>query len=290
MQLKEILLNLYSNKIARFSTVGVLLILLGWWIFRPKPVQVDIGKVEKGTYRQIVEEEGITRVKEKFTLFSPVNGVLQRIEKHVGEKVDKGEILAIVRWDYDRMVKSPISGSILSIQRESEGPISMGAPILDVGNTSSLEIVCDLLTQDSTHIHPGDPVFIEGWGGEPFQGKVRLVEPAAFTKISSLGVEEQRVRTIIDITPPPEMGDSFRVQAKIVSFSKDNVLILPTAALFREGESWTVFKVVKGKAQKTNVKIEARSGKFSLLTEGLQEGDEVVLYPTEEIQNGKRVK
>lgn len=288
MQLKEILLNLYSNKIARISIAGILLLLLGWWIFRPKPLQVDIGKVEKGTYRQIVEEEGITRVKEKFTLFSPVNGVLQRLEKHVGERVDKGETVAIVRWDYDRKVKSPISGSILSIQRESEGPIAMGAPILDIGNTSSLEIVCDVLTQDSTHIHVGDPVLIEGWGGEPFQGKVRLVEPAAFTKISSLGVEEQRVRTIIDIAPPSPMGDSFRVQAKIVSFSKDNVLILPTAALFREGENWSVFKVVKGKAIKTNVKIEARSGKSSLLTEGLQEGDEVVLYPTEEIQNGKR--
>ncbi|MEI1277781.1 HlyD family efflux transporter periplasmic adaptor subunit [Leptospira venezuelensis] len=290
MQLKEILLNLYSNKIARISTACILLILLSWWIFRPKPVQADIGKVTKGTYQQIVEEEGITRVKEKFTLFSPVNGVLQRIEKHVGEKVDKGETVAIVRWDYDRKVKSPIAGTILSIQRESEGPIAMGAPILDIGNTSSLEIVCDVLTQDSTHIHSGDPVLIEGWGGEPIQGKVRLVEPAAFTKISSLGVEEQRVRIIIDISSHVGLGDSFRVQAKIVSFSKDNMLILPTASLFREGENWAVFKVVKGKAQKTNVKIEARSGKSSLLTEGLQEGDEVVLYPTEEIKNGKRVK
>ncbi|TGK01326.1 HlyD family efflux transporter periplasmic adaptor subunit [Leptospira langatensis] len=290
MNLKEIFSKLYSNKISR-SVLGVLIgAALLWWIFQPKPVQVSIGKVERGTYEHIVEEEGTTRVKEKFAILSPVNGVLQRVSKHVGDKVHKGETVAVVHWDYDRIVKSPISGSILSVQRESEGPISMGGQILEIGDTTSLEIVCDVLTQESTHIRPGNQVWIEGWGGNPIEGKVRLVEPAAFTKISSLGVEEQRVRTIIDFNSPSEMGDSYRIQAQIISFKKDNVLILPTAALFREGDHWSVFQVVKGKVHKTNVVIEARSGKSSLVTSGLGEGEEVVLYPTEEIQEGKKVR
>ncbi|EPG75640.1 biotin-requiring enzyme [Leptospira fainei serovar Hurstbridge str. BUT 6] len=290
MNITETALSIYHNKKIRIALGVILLLVIVWSFLRPKAIVSEKASVIRGNYEQIVEEEGTTRVKEKFSLYSPVTGILQRVDKHVGDTVAKGETVAIVKWDYDRKVQSPISGTILAIQRESEGPITMGAPILDIGNTKNLEISCELLTQDSVHVHPGDPVQINGWGGDSIPGKVRLIEPSAFTKISSLGVEEQRVRTIIDFTAPPEMGDSFQIKAKIISFRKENVLILPSAALFRDGEDWTVFQVFKGKAKKVHVKIAARSGKSSLLLSGLKEGDEVILYPNEEIREGVTVE
>ncbi|EQA43711.1 HlyD family secretion protein [Leptospira broomii serovar Hurstbridge str. 5399] len=286
MNLKETALSIYHNKKTRIALAVVLLILIAWSFLRPKPVVSEKAAVRRGNYEQIVEEEGTTRVKEKFTLYSPVTGILLRVDKHIGDRVAKGDTVAVVKWDYDRKVLAPISGTILAIQRESEGPISMGAPILDIGNTKNLEISCELLTQDSVHVHPGDPVQINGWGGDSIPGKVRLIEPSAFTKISSLGVEEQRVRVIIDFASPPEMGDSFKIKAKIISFRKENVLILPSAALFRDGEDWAVFQVLKRKAKKVHVQIGARSGKSSLLLSGLKDGDEVILYPNEEIREG----
>ncbi|MFB5651247.1 efflux RND transporter periplasmic adaptor subunit [Leptospira wolffii] len=290
MDWKESALTIYKNRIFRIGAGILLAVLFFWWFLKPKPITVETGFVTKGTYEQIVEEDGVTRVKDRFTLYSPVNGVLQRVHKHVGEPVQKGETVAVINWDYDRKIQAPVSGTVLTIHRESAGPISIGAPILDIGDTSRLEIACELLTQDSVEVRPGNPVIIEGWGGDPISGKVRLIEPAAFTKVSSLGVEEQRVRVIIDFDPPSQIGDSFQVKTKITAFQKENSLLLPTAALFRDQKDWAVYRVQKGKAKKTIVKIEAKSGKWSLLTEGLQDGDEVVLYPTEEIKEGARVK
>lgn len=290
MDWKEFVQTIYKNRIFRIFAAALVTAIVLWWLLRPKPLVVETGFVEKGTYEQIVEEDGVTRVKDRFTLYSSVNGVLQRVHKHVGETVQKGETVAIINWDYDRKVQAPVSGTVLAIHRESAGPIALGAPILDIGDTKNLEIACELLTQDSVEIRPGNKVLIEGWGGDPIPGTVRLIEPAAFTKISSLGVEEQRVRVIIDFQPPPQIGDAFQVKTKITAFQKENSLLLPTASLFRQGKDWAVYKVLKGKTKKTIVKIEARSGKWSLLTEGLQEKEEVVLYPTEELKDGTRVK
>lgn len=290
MNLKEDWKQLVSNQKFRIGVgLGVLVLFL-WFLLKPKPVVSETAKVVRGTYQQIVEEEGTTRVREKFTIYSPVSGILKRIHKHAGESVDKGETLAIVKWDFDRPVNSPIAGKVLKVIRESEGPIEMGSPILEVGNTDRMEIAAEVLTQEAVHLHPGNPVEIEGWGGEKLEGKLRLVEPAAFTKISSLGVEEQRVRAIVDFTPPSEMGEGFQVRCKIISDKKENQIIAPTASLFREGEDWFVFQVLKNKARKTKVKMEARSGENALITDGLKEGDEVILYPGEGIQEGSKIR
>ncbi|PJZ57597.1 efflux RND transporter periplasmic adaptor subunit [Leptospira barantonii] len=290
MDSKETFKKIFSDRRFRIGAIVLIVIFFIWFLLRPKPVVSETAKVIRGTYQQIVEEEGITRVQEKFTIYSPVSGVLKRIHKHAGESVKKGELLAVVKWDYDRSVTSPINGKVLKVLRESEGPIEMGGPLLEVGNTDQMEIAVEVLTQEAVHLHPGNSVEIEGWGGEKLEGKLKLVEPAAFTKISSLGVEEQRVRAIVDFNPPSEMGEGFQVRCKIVSEKKENRIIAPTAALFREGEDWFVFRVTKNKAQKTKVTLEARSGDNALIGEGLSENDEVILFPGEGITEGVKIR
>ncbi|TGK33769.1 HlyD family efflux transporter periplasmic adaptor subunit [Leptospira gomenensis] len=290
MNLKEMFDRIVSDKKIRIGFGAAAALLLLWFLFRPKPVISEIGKITKGTYKQIVEEEGITRVKEKFTVYSPVSGILKRIHKHAGAEVKKGETIAVVRWDFDKAVVSPSNGKVLKILRESEGPVEMGTPLLEVGDTEQLEISAEILTQEAVRIHVANPVEIEGWGGGTLNGKVRIVEPSAFTKISSLGVEEQRIRAIVDFDPPAEMGEGFRVRCKITTMIRENALIAPTAALFRDGEDWYVFRVVKNKARKTKVVLEDRSGENALIRDGLKENEEVILYPGEGIGEGVKVR
>lgn len=271
--------------------IGILFIgFLVWFSFKPKKVSAELATIHRGTLIQYVEEEGVSRVKEKFSILSPVNGVLQRVEKNAGDVVKKGEVVAVIDWDYKRQVLSPIAGKILLVQRESAGPIAMGNPIMDIGDTSKQEIVAEVLTQEAVRINAGNPVLLEGWGGNSLTGKVRLVEPEAFKKISSLGVEEQRVRVIVDFETPEHMGEGFKVLCKIETGRVDNRILAPSSAMFREGEEWAVYKVVNGKAKKTVLKVEIRSGAFASITEGLQENDEVILFPGEGIKEGSIVK
>jgi HlyD family secretion protein len=271
--------------------IGIFFIgFLVWFSFKPKKVSAELATIHRGTLIQYVEEEGISRVKEKYSILSPVNGVLKRVEKHAGDVVKKGEIVAVIDWDYKREVLSPIAGKILLVQRESAGPIAMGNPILDIGDTTKQEIVAEVLTQEAVKINADNPVLLEGWGGNPLTGKVRLVEPEAFKKISSLGVEEQRVRVIIDFEIPEHMGEGFKVLCKIETGREDNRMLAPSSAMFREGEEWAVYKVVNGKAKKTILKVEIRSGAFASITDGLVENDEVILFPGEGIKEGSIVK
>ncbi len=271
--------------------IGILFVaFLIWFSFKPKKMNAELATIHRGTLIQYVEEEGISRVKEKFSILSPVNGVLTRVEKHAGDIVKKGEVVAVIDWDYKRQIPSPIAGKILLVQRESAGPIAMGNPILDIGDTSKQEIVAEVLTQEAVKIRAGNPVLLEGWGGNSLLGKVRLVEPEAFKKISSLGVEEQRVRVLIDFATPENMGEGFKVLCKIETSRAENRILAPSSAMFREGENWAVYKVVNGKANKTILKVEARSGGFAAVTEGLLENEEVILFPGEGIKEGSIVK
>ncbi|MDX1387541.1 MAG: HlyD family efflux transporter periplasmic adaptor subunit, partial [bacterium] len=175
------------------------------WAFTPKPILVEITEVRRGPYDQLVIEEGKTRAREIFEIPSPVSGNLERVEVHAGDQVQEGDVLAVVEWPRPWEIKSPVAGRVLRVKRESGGPIERGMVIMEVADPSNLEVVAEVLTDDAIQIKAGAPVKIESWGGcEALEGKVRLVEPAAFTKISALGVEEQRVRVIIDITSPKE--------------------------------------------------------------------------------------
>lgn len=275
------------------AVLAFLLMLV--WAFRPTSQPVEFAKVEKGVYEQILQEDGTTQVREKFTILSPYSGQLQRVERHPGEAVKKGEVLATVIWDQPTPIRSPETGFILKVLREDAGPIEIGSPIMEVGNTASLEIAIDVLTADAVNVKAGNMVRIVRWGGpQPLAAKVRVVQPQAFIKISSLGVEERRVRVLADIVTPREewkgLGDNFRLECQIITLRAENALKVHTGALFREGDNWAVYRVIKGRAVKTPVKLKMRGALEALVESGLSEGEEVVLYPGDLVVEGSRVK
>ncbi|MBN1239964.1 MAG: efflux RND transporter periplasmic adaptor subunit [Gammaproteobacteria bacterium] len=193
-------------------------------------------------------------------------------------------------------VLAPVSGRVLRVAQESENVISAGAEIMTLGDPSNLEVVVELLSTDAVQVSPGADVLIENWGraAEPLLGRVRLVEPYGFMKVSALGVEEQRVNVIVDFTGPPEewsaLGHGYRVEAAIVTWQRDDVIRAPVAALFRSGSSWAVFRVVDDRAVLTPVEVGRDNGNSAEVLAGLAAGDEVVLYPGERLEDGVRVR
>ena len=189
-------------------------------------------------------------------------------------------------------VLSPAAGRVLRVFEESARIIAPGTPLLEVGDPGELEVVVDVLSEDAVKIAPGAAVFIEGWGGEAtLEGRVRLVEPEAFTKVSTLGVEEQRVNVLVDLTaPPPSLGLGYRLEAHVVTWAGEGVLIAPTSALFRRGEVWHVFTIEAGRAALREVKLGHRTTTGAEVLGGLGEGDAVILFPPEELEEGALVK
>jgi len=192
-------------------------------------------------------------------------------------------------------VKATASGSILHVFQESSRAVTQGTPLLEIGDPSDLEVVVEMLSRDGAAIAPGAKVELEQWGGAiPLAGKVRLVEPAAFTKYSALGVEEQRVNVVVDITTPLEqrrtLGDNFRVEARIIVWESDRVLKVPSSGLFRRANDWAAFIVRHGRAQLIPVKAGRSSGTEIQVLDGLKESDEVILYPGDRVKDGQRVR
>jgi HlyD family secretion protein len=191
-------------------------------------------------------------------------------------------------------VTAPVPGVVLKVSQESETTVRAGAPILEIGDPGDLEIVADVLSTDAVEIHPGAPVVVVNWGGqEALQGRVRRVEPAAFTKISTLGVEEQRVNVVIDLTSPREnwasLGDGYQVDVRITVFTQDGATIVPAGALFRRGNDWNVFVMEKGRAQDRAITLLRRSGRFGSVASGLMPGERVIVYPSDRIVSGARI-
>jgi HlyD family secretion protein len=192
-------------------------------------------------------------------------------------------------------IQAPINGRVLRVFRESSGVVQAGEPLLEIGDPLDLEVEIDVLSRDAVKVKPGAPVLLEEWGGDrALNGEVRLVEPSGFTKISTLGVEEQRVNVIVDLVDPPQkretLGDGFRVEARIVIAEADDVLKVPTSALFRVGEEWAVFRVEAGVARQRTVKLGLENGLEAEVQEGLAEGDEVVTHPGDNVIDGRAVK
>jgi HlyD family secretion protein len=192
-------------------------------------------------------------------------------------------------------VRAPVDGSILRLHHESEGVVNAGEPLVDIGDPRKLEIKVEVLSADAVNIRPGSTVFFERWGGDfPLTGKVRTVEPEAFTKVSSLGVEEQRVLVIADITSLPDewkrLGDGYRVEASFVIWEGKDVLQVPARALFRKGESWAVFVIERTLARIRSVKVGHRNGLVAEITEGLSEQDRVIAHPDDRIRDGVGVR
>jgi HlyD family secretion protein len=191
-------------------------------------------------------------------------------------------------------VNAPVDGRVLKVIHESEGAVVQGQPLLELGDPRALEIEVELLSADAVRIHDGTRVrFLRWGGGRALEGVVRRVEPSGFTKVSALGVEEQRVLVICDISSDYELwralGDGYRVEAEFVLWENDDALQVPAAALFRQDEDWAVFTVADGRARLTPVGVGAHSGLSVEVTAGLQEGDQVIIYPGEQVRESVRV-
>ncbi len=204
---------------------------------------------------------------------------------------------AIVATDRPRgplpaaVVTAPMAGRILRVMRESAGPIAAGTPLVQVGDVGQLELVADLLSSDAAQVRAGAAARVTGWGGPPFDARVRKIEPAAFTKVSALGLEEQRVQVVLDLArpPPPELGHDYRVDVAIVVWEGVDVVRVPATALYRDGNEWAVFALEGGRARVRRVAIGPSDGEWTAIERGLASGDEVVAQPLDAIRDGTRV-
>ena len=235
-----------------------------------------------------------------------------RQEAHVaGHEVEQARAALMAVEQPNRLgsrafvVRAPVAGSVLRVLQSSETSVAIGTPIVELGDVGALEIVAELLTTDALQARPGSVVRIERWGGEgALEGRVRRIEPSAFTKVSALGVEEQRVRVLIDIVSPPEqwraLGDGFRVGVRIVTLALDNVVKVPVSAVFPTprrddggadaGTGMAVFAVEGGVARWVPVSVGARNGVDAWVQSGLSPGASVIVYPPATVQDGARVK
>lgn len=380
---------------------GMLALLV--WGFWPTPLLVEAGVAQHAPLRVIVEEEGQTRVKDRFVISAPVAGYLQRIGLEVGDAVSQGQSLALMeplrpevldprsraraeaqvaaaratikraeqmetaaraeasyaRNDYARKqqleeknlvsrveveqaatrsreaaaelrsagfavevarheleaaetalqfsiannnaaatetvaIKAPIDSRVLQIHHESEGVLTTGTPLLEIGDPAALEIAVDVLSADAVRIRPGTRVQLLRWGGpQTLEAVVRTVEPTGFTHISALGVEEQRVWVIADLISPrtdwEQLGDGYRVEAHFILWEGDGVLQIPTSALFRHDDQWAVFAIDAGRAHLVTVTTGHDNGLVTEILAGIEAGTRVILHPDDRIEDGVRV-
>ena len=192
-------------------------------------------------------------------------------------------------------ILAPVSGKILQVLHESEGVITMGTPLVEIGDPTNLEIVVDFLSTDAVRIQPEQRVIIQEWGGEfELQGIVRRIEPFGFTKISALGIEEQRVNVIIDITDPLEkwqrLGHGYQVDARVVIWESNSVQKVPLTALFRQGDAWAVFVEQQGRAKLLHVEIGQRNGLEAEIIKGLSDDSQIILHPSNQVVDGVRIR
>lgn len=190
------------------------------------------------------------------------------------------------------LIRSPAEGKVLHIPEKSERIIGAGAPLMTVGDPARLEVVIDLLSTEAVKVMPGMPVLLEDWGGDhPLRARVRVVEPQAFTKVSALGVEEQRVNVIADfIDGPAALSDGFRVNARILLWKADDVIKLPVSALYRQGENWCVFVIDGGRARQRQVTIGHRGALDVEALAGIKTGERIIRHPSNDIREGRRVQ
>lgn len=371
------------------------------WFLWPRPIPVETAAVTKGRFVASVDEDGKTRIRQRYVVAAPLAGRLSRVRLKAGDPVGEGDVVATIlpppaplldarsrreaeerlgiaeaalerskatveraqaqagqaKTELDRAralatsgastaqaleraelaqrvadrdlraaefqnhaeshelaqakallgryrddsgpvepwsVIAPVSGMVLKVVQESETMVQSGAPLMEIGDPRDLEIVTDVLSTDAVEIRAGSEVTIDRWGGNgTLSGRVRRVEPSAFTKISTLGVEEQRVNVRIDLLSPPQqwsgLGDGYRVDTRITVYTRDEIEIAPAAALFRRGDGWSVYVVEDGRAELRSVDVLRRSGGFAAIGKGLQPGDRVIVYPGDRIDAGVRV-
>jgi HlyD family secretion protein len=400
--------------VKRFSwyIVGAIVLAAIVFAFIPKPVEVDVAQVDRGPMRVTVDQDGKTRVKERYVISAPLVGRLIRVNLKAGDAVEAGKTVVasivptppelldarahdeaearvraaeasllqaepmIVRAtarrdqaivDLDRakqmavnsvasqdeldqkslavsvneaelkaavfardvakfqleqaraalartavgtnggttmpstatedsvfQIVSPITGYVLRVWQESEATVNAGTQLLEVGDIGELEAVIDVLSRDAVNVRPGAPVLLERWGGgEPLRGRVRRVEPSGFTKISALGVEEQRVNVIVDFADDSAsrqtLGDGYRVDARIVTWERPDVLKVPVGALFRSGQDWSCYSITSGRAVEHKLQLGRMNADEAEVLDGLTDHDVVIMHPSDKIKDGVAV-
>jgi len=256
----------------------------------------DLDREGLTTKQEVEAREAEVRVAEESVsaatfAVSVAGSELQRAEARLAPSVPEtdtpGRVVA---------VSSPVDGLVLKRVRESESIVPAGDPLLEIGDPSRLEIVADLLSTDAVRAKPGARAIIEQWGGDTtLEARVRRVEPSGFTKISALGVEEQRVNVVLDFLDPAAawaaLGDAYRVEVRVVIWEGRDVLKVPTSALFREANQWAVFLVdADGRAHRTMIEVGHQTGQEAEVLSGLSEGARVILHPGDTVADGVRVR
>lgn len=189
-------------------------------------------------------------------------------------------------------VRAPVSGRVLSVPDASERPVMAGSPLLVLADSGGLEVVLDVLSEDAVQIEPGQPLLVNRWGGpESLAGVVSRVTMSGYTKVSTLGVEEQRVDVVADLNhPPPTLGTGYRVSGDIIVWQGSDALTVPVSSVFRLDGEWRVFVVEDGRARSRRIVLGQRNERAAVVTEGLEEGDVVILFPSEGVEDGARVR
>ena len=372
--------------------LGAVLVVIVALALRPSSLRVEQDTVTRGPLRVTIDEDGQTRVRERFLVSAPVTGRLERVPLDVGDAVGPGQVVAhvspapldprsraeaeaavraataaladarsavapartasaqaqreaertralaaagavadrevelatqqaeraaaavtaaearVAQLQAERQraraalvapgsgptvaVRAPVAGRVLELLEQQERVVPAGTPILSLGDPADLEIIVDLRSDDAVQVATGAPMLLEGWGGEePFTAVVSRVEPAAFTKVSALGVEEQRVNVIGRLThAPARLGDGYRVGVRIVAWESPDVLRVPAAALFRDASGWGVYVVERGRAHRRAVVLGHQSPDWAEVLRGLAAGDRVVLHPSDRLEEGSRVE
>jgi HlyD family secretion protein len=192
-------------------------------------------------------------------------------------------------------IRAPVDGVVLNVFEENSRIVAPGTPLMEVGGPRDLEIEVELLSQDAVSVRAGSELWIERWGGEkPLRGRVSVIEPAAYTKISALGVEEQRVKVRADFVDQPQadrpLGDRFRIEARVITWHSDDVLRIPNGALFRRGGEWMTFAVANNRARLTKVKINHNSGVYAEVIGGVSAGDRVIVHPPDVVVENAKIR
>ena len=382
-------MNLGPKQIG-WDAAGIAAVALVAFALRPTPVPVEVTAVARGSLQVTIDEEGRTRVRDRYIVVAPAAGRVARITFEEGASVARGAVVARLyaapldprgraeavarvqgaadaqraaaaavaaaraasdqaRREYARAeslfarnllapqqreqaalaettsarqlegadfraqaaahdvevaraalaaprgaalpLVSPLRARVLRIPERSERVVPAGTPLLELGDPTRLEIVSNLLSEDAVKVKPGDRVLVEDWGGDhPLEAHVRLIEPSGFTKVSALGVEEQRVNMIADLDEtPPQLGDGYRVETRVVLWEGANVLKIPTSALFQEGTQWYVFVAQNGRARRQAVQVGHRNAFEAEIAGGLAPGALVIRHPTDKLADGVRV-
>lgn len=239
-----------------------------------------------------VSREQVENARDAFTQMTHQLEALRSRQQSARYELQSARSVLSARPGQRVPLTSPADGIVLRRYEQSERTVLAGTPIMEIGDTSSMEVVIDVLSTDAVKVSPGMPVHLDGWGGgSRLRGMVRRIEPAARTKVSSLGIEEQRVNVIADVLDrPTALGDGYRVEASIVTQHIDNALCLPLGALVRRGEEWSVFVNDRGTASLRPVSLGLRNALVASVLKGLQPGQHVLLHPPETLRDGDRIQ